>query len=107
MSFKANEVKSSCCQEKENKENKDGNIILDGNNKLGLEGEEDEEEEEEEDRINNEYVLYDEEHSSDGEFEEDAEGGNDSSQTYRNTRITILPLSISLKCSDMTLPLKV
>ena len=85
LSFKSNEVKSSCCQEKENKENMDGNIILDGNNKLGLEGEEDEEEEEEEDRINNEYVLYDEEHSSDGEFEEDAEGGNDSSRTYRNT----------------------
>ena len=75
--LQVNKVENSCCQEKENKENKDGNIILDGNNKLGLEGDEDEEEEEE-DRINNEYVLYDEEHSSDGEFEEDAEGGKNS-----------------------------
>ena len=46
---------SGCCGgDKENKEN----MVLDGNNKLGLE---DEEEEEEEDRINNEYVLKDEE----------------------------------------------
>ena len=58
---KSKRESTGCCNSNtaQNKENIEKNIILDGNNKLGLEGEEDEEEEE--DRINNEYVQQDEE----------------------------------------------
>ena len=79
------EASSSCCGgNKENKDKNESNIVLDGNNKLGLEGDEDEEieeeEEEEEDKINNEYVLYDE--ASDGEYGEEAEGGENYFHTF-------------------------
>ena len=79
--YQTAKVESCCGGNKENIENKNGNVVLDGNNKLGLEDDDnneignDDDDEEEEDRINNEYVLYDEDQASDGEFDEDAEGG--------------------------------
>jgi hypothetical protein len=59
---------TGCCSSNgvQNKENIENIIVLDGNNKLGLDAEDDEEEE---DRINNEYVQQDEDEDDEVSFQ--------------------------------------